>query len=250
MSDEVMSSQLTALVTGAARRIGAQIVRSLHERGLRVLIHCNGSVDEAQALADELDIRRPGSALVLQADLVAADGASELAAQVKAITGRVDVLVNNASRFYPSPMGDVSHEVWKDLMGSNLKGPFFLTQALLPELRTAGACVINIIDIHAERPMPRHPVYSIAKAGLAMMTRSLAHELGPDVRVNGVSPGAILWPEPEPADDIKAVTLSRVPLKRIGHPDDIAGAAVFLALDAPYVTGQILAVDGGRSLNV
>jgi pteridine reductase len=207
-------------------------------------------VDEAQALADELDHHRPASALVLQADLVAANGPSELAAQVKAITGRVDVLVNNASRFYPSLMGEVSHEVWKDLMGSNLKGPFFLTQALLPELRAAGACVINIIDIHAERPMPRHPVYSIAKAGLAMMTRSLAHELGPDIRVNGVSPGAILWPEPEPADDVKAVTLSRVPLKRIGHPDDIAGAAVFLALDAPYVTGQILAVDGGRSLNV
>jgi pteridine reductase len=173
-----------------------------------------------------------------------------LAEQVRSRFGRLDVLVNNASRFYPTAVGDTRDWQWDDLLGSNLRGPYFLVQGLLDELRTAGGSVVNIIDIHAERPMPGHAVYCVAKAGLAMLTKSLAQELGPAVRVNGVAPGAILWPEKEPESAQKEKILQRTALKRLGEPDDIASAVTYLALDAPYVTGQILAVDGGRSLNI
>lgn len=250
MSDTAKSRTPTALVTGAARRIGASISRALHARGCRVLLHYRGSGADAERLAAELDAERPGSAAAVQADLTDAAGAEQLAGQVRALAGGLDVLVNNASRFYPTAMGEVTPEIWRDLMGSNLRGPFFLIQALLPELRAAGGAVVNILDIHGERPMPKHSVYCTAKAGLAMMTRALAVDLGPVVRVNGVAPGAILWPEQEPPEAVKAGILKRVALGRLGQPEDIAGAVVYLALDAPYVTGQILAVDGGRSLNV
>jgi pteridine reductase len=250
MSDEAKSRTRTALLTGAARRIGAATARALHARGCRVLLHYHGSEDAAHALAGELNRERPGSVDTLRADLTTEGGPAALAAAVKERTDSLDVLVNNASRFYPTRPGQATAEAWNDLMGSNLRGPFFLTEALLPELRAANGTIVNILDIHAERPMPNHSVYCMAKAGLSMMTRSLALDLGPDIRVNGVAPGAIMWPEQEPTDSVKESILRRVALRRLGHPEDIAGAVVYLALDAPYVTGQILAVDGGRSLYV
>lgn len=245
-----MSRVPTVLVTGAARRIGAAIAAALHTRGCRVFLHFHSSADEAQALAGKLNAMREGSAECLEADLTGPEGADRLATLLRERSDHLDLLVNNASRFYPTPVGEVTPESWDDLLGSNLCGPFFLTQALLPELRTAQGNIVNILDIHAERPMRRHSVYCMAKAGLAMMTLSLARELGPEIRVNGVSPGAILWPENEPPDAVKKHILDRTALKKLGAPEDIAGAVVYLGLDAPYVTGQILAVDGGRSLNI
>jgi pteridine reductase len=214
------------------------------------MLHYHGSEGAAAGLMGELNDARPESTFLVQGDLAAPDGPVRIANRVREITDSLDILVNNASRFYPTPVGEVTPDTWKDLMGSNLRGPFFLSQSLLPELRNCGGSIVNILDIHAERPMRRHTVYCMAKAGLAMMTRSLARELGPDVRVNGVAPGAILWPENEPPDHVKEHILDRVALKRLGCPEDIAGAVTFLALDAPYVTGQVLAVDGGRSLNI
>jgi len=240
----------TALVTGAAARIGAAITETLHQRGCAVAVHCNSNRGGAEALAERLNAARSGSAFVVQADLSQTAGVEQLAAQLRSKWDRLDVLVNNASRFYPNVVGETQAWQWEDLLNSNLRGPWFLVQALLGALRTAGGSIINIIDVHAERPMRGHSVYCISKAALAMMTRALARELGPEVRVNGVSPGAILWPEREPAAAEKQNILGRTALKRLGEPQDIASAVAYLALDAPYVTGQILAVDGGRSLNI
>ncbi len=245
-----MSSRKTALVTGAAARIGASICKTLHGRGCDVLLHYNSNQQAAEQLAEELNRQRDGSVTIVQADLSSPDGVESLAGQCKSLFGNLDILVNNASRFYPSEVGDTRAWQWEDLMNSNLRGPFFLVQALLDELRTAGGSVINIVDIHADRPMPQHAVYCMSKAGLAMMTKALAAELGPAIRVNGVAPGAILWPENEPDSAEKQAILGATALGRIGAPGDIASAVAYLALDAPYVTGQILAVDGGRSLNV
>jgi pteridine reductase len=251
-----MSSEVTAgrgkiaLVTGAAARIGATIAETLHQRGCRVAVHCNSNREGADALADRLNTERGGSAFVVQADLSQPAGVGELAAQVSARSERLDVLVNNASRFYPNAVGETHAWQWDDLMNSNLRGPWFLAQAFLGQLRAAGGSIVNIIDVYAERPMRGHSIYCISKAGLAMMTRALARELGPEVRVNGVSPGAILWPESAPAELEKNEILGRTALGRLGEPGDIASAVAYLALDAPYVTGQILAVDGGRSLNI
>lgn len=250
MSDSTKSRECVALVTGAARRIGASIAAALHARGCRLLLHYRSSEDEAGALAEQLNGIRPGSAVLLQADLSDAGGAEKLAEQARAQSPKLDLLVNNASRFYPTPIGDVTLETWKDLIGSNLRGPFFLCQALVPELERARGAIVNIVDIHAERPMLKHTLYCVAKSGLAMMTRSLARELGPQIRVNGVSPGAIMWPEQQPSAAVKDYILERTVMKQLGSPEDIASAVVFLGLDAPYVTGQILAVDGGRSLNI
>jgi len=240
----------TALVTGAAARIGASIAEALHQRGCRVLLHYNANRAGAESLARRLNGLRSDSAITLQADLSRVTAVDELADRVRASTSRLDVLVNNASRFYPTRVGHIEAWQWEDLMNSNLRGPWFLVQALLPELRAAGGSIVNILDVHADRPMREHAVYCISKAGLAMMTRALARELGPALRVNGVSPGAILWPEQEPADAEKQSILGRTALGRLGEPRDIASAVVYLALDAPYITGQILAVDGGRSLNI
>jgi len=250
VSDRSKSRECVALVTGAARRIGASIAAALHARGCRLLLHYRSSEDEAGALAEQLNGIRPGSAVLLQADLSDAGGAEKLAEQARAHSPKLDLLVNNAARFYPTPIGEVTLETWNDLMGSNLRGPFFLCQALVPELERARGAIINIVDIHAERPMRKHTLYCMAKSGLAMMTRSLARELGPLIRVNGVSPGAIMWPEQQPSREVKDYILERTVMKQLGAPEDIAGAVVFLGLDAPYVTGQILAVDGGRSLNI
>lgn len=245
-----MSSRKTALVTGAAARIGAAICTALHARGCDVMLHYNSNAESAERLAGRLNGERAESVFPVQADLSSPAGVDRLAGLVSGRFDRLDVLVNNASRFYPTKTGDTLAWQWDDLVNSNLRGPYFLVQALLEPLRTAGGSVVNILDVHAERPMPGHAVYCISKAGLAMMTRAMALELGPSIRVNGVSPGAILWPETEPGALQKQVILERTVLGRLGQPEDIASAVAYLALDAPYVTGQILAVDGGRSLNI
>ena len=244
------NSRPTALVTGAAARIGASIASRLHERGCDLVLHYNSNRSGAERLAAELNEVRPGSVASLQADLSTPSGVDQLAGGVRSAFARLDVLVNNASRFYPTPIGESQPWQWEDLLNSNLRGPWFLVQALLAELQASGGSIVNIIDVHAQRPMRDHSIYCISKAGLAMMTKALARELGPAVRVNGVSPGAILWPENEPAEAEKRSSLGRTALGRLGEPADIASAVVYLALDAPYVTGQILAVDGGRSLNI
>jgi len=249
MSSE-LTSQKTALVTGAAARIGADITRTLHQRGCHVILHYNSSADAAEQLAAELNAVRPDSVTLACCDLSLARGVEELAATVKSVSRELTVLVNNASRFYPTTVADTRAFQWDDLVDSNLRAPYFLVQALLPELESAGGSVVNIIDVHAERPMKGHAVYSVTKAGLAMMTRALARELAPKIRVNGVSPGAILWPEQEMADEVREEILGRIAMGRTGTPSDISEAVAFLGLEAPYITGQILAVDGGRSLNM
>lgn len=237
-----------ALVTGAARRIGAAIATRLHESGADVAIHYRGSADEAAALADTLNAQRPDSAATFAADLTDMSSLRGLIDGVHDWRERLDVLVNNASSFYPTPIGEISEDHWDDLLGSNLKAPLFLSQAAAPSLRAANGVIINIVDIHAHRPLRNHAVYGAAKAGLAMLTRSLAKDLAPKVRVNGVSPGAILWPEDDMSAETKDTILAQIPLERSGDPDDIAGCVLYLARDANYVTGQIIAVDGGRSI--
>jgi pteridine reductase len=237
-----------ALVTGAAKRIGAVIVRTLHEAGANVAIHYNRSADDAEHLAAELNRQRPQSAFAVAADMLDIAAVERMARDVVARAGRLDVLVNNASSFYPTPLGTVTLEQWRDLMGSNLKAPLFLSQALLPALRASRGVIVNIVDVHSQRPLRDHPVYGAAKAGLAMLTRSLAKDLGPDIRVNGVSPGAILWPDEGMSDALRAAIVKQTALKRSGEPEDIATTVLFLVRDAPYVTGQIIAVDGGRSV--
>ncbi len=237
-----------ALVTGAARRIGAAISRRLHQHGANVAIHYRESSDEANALCDELNATRPNSAMSLRADLSDTSAFPELIDSVTEWHGQLDILINNASSFYPTELGQVSEADWDNLIGTNLKAPLFLAQAALVPLRSSRGAIVNIIDIHAQRPLRNHAVYGAAKAGLAMLTRSLAKDLGPDIRVNGVSPGAILWPETDLSDGAKKSILSQIPLGRTGEPDDIAGCVLYLVRDATYVTGQIIAVDGGRSI--
>lgn len=237
-----------ALITGAARRIGAAIVRTLHAQGANVAIHYRGSAEEAADLADELNSQRPDSAASFAADLTDTASLNTLVEEVTAWHGRLDILVNNASSFYPTPVGEITEDQWNDLIGTNLKAPLFLSQAALPALREARGVIINIVDVHSQRPLRDHTVYGPAKAGLAMLTRSLAKDLAPEVRVNGVSPGAILWPENGMTATTKDVILEQIPLGRPGTPDDVANAVLFLARDADYVTGQIIAIDGGRSI--
>ena len=246
-----MSDTRVALVTGAAHRIGAAIARELHAAGCAVLLHCRSSRAEADALAAELKAMRHDSAAVLQADLSQLQQVEQLAAAAIAHWGHIDLLVNNASGFFPTPVGTVNEAEWDSLFASNLKGPFFLSQALEPALRKRRGAIVNIVDVYAELPLAQHAVYTMAKAGMAMMTRALAQELGPEVRVNGVSPGAILWPaeeNPELGGAKAEALLAQTALKRIGEPSDIARAVRYLGLEAGYVTGQILAVDGGRTL--
>lgn len=238
-----------ALVTGAARRIGADICRALHAEGWNLVIHYNQSQEQAEALADTLNQARPRSAQTVQADLNKMVDIQFLAAAAPAAWGRLDALVNNASSFFPTPLPDATEEQWEALLGSNLKAPFFLSQALYPELRQQRGCIINISDIFAVRPMPRHTIYSIAKAGNAMMTKSLALEMAPDVRVNSVAPGAILWPENETGEEVVSRDkLQQIPLGRLGGVQAVSDTVKFLINNSPYITGQIIAVDGGRSL--
>ena len=236
------------LVTGAARRIGAAIVTCLHENGARVAIHYRGSGDEAEDLASRLNGVRAHSAMAVQSDLMDVDRLPLLIRSVFDWGGRLDGLVNNASSFYPTPIGNIDEEQWDELVGSNLKAPLFLSQAAASRLRDSSGAIVNIVDIHADRPLKDHSVYGSAKAGLAMLTRSLAKDLAPDVRVNGVAPGAILWPENGMEESIQQSILDQIPLKRPGTPEDIAGCVLYLLRDATYITGQIIPVDGGRSI--
>jgi len=237
-----------ALITGAARRIGAAIARTLHDAGMNVAVHYRGSARDAEALVRRLNGIRPASARAFQADLVEDDGPARLVDQVLAWTDSLDVLVNNASTFYPTPLGEIHIAAWTDLIGSNLKAPLFLSQAAAPYLAAARGNIVNIVDIHARRPLRDHHVYGAAKAGLAMLTRSLAKDLAPAVRVNGVAPGAIAWPESDMSETVKQSILAEVPIGRTGEPADIANAVLFLVRDASYTTGNIIAIDGGRSI--
>jgi pteridine reductase len=239
-----------ALVTGGAKRVGAAIVRRLHGAGFNVMLHYRSSAAEASALASELNLLRPNSVALAQADLLNIAGLPVLVQQTVAHFGRLDALVNNASSFFPTPVGEIDEHAWVDLIGSNLKAPLFLAQAAAAELRRNHGAIVSIADIHAERPMKSHVVYSIAKAGLVAMTRSLARDLAPEVRVNAVAPGANVWPDGESVFDevTRQRIISSIPLKRIGEPDDLARTILFLVQDAPYITGQVIAVDGGRSV--
>ncbi len=237
------------LITGGARRVGAAIVRTLHAAGARIAIHHRASGAEADALAAELNASRPGSAILLQADLLDTAKLPALVDATLAAFGQLDVLINNASTFYPTAIGTVTETQWDDLLGTNLKAPLFLSQAAAPALARSQGLILNIVDIHALRPLKRFPVYCAAKAGLVMLTHSLARELGPQVRVNAIAPGPVMFPETGLTDDKKTDIIDRTLLKRPGSPDDIAKAVLFFAANAPYVTGQVLAVDGGRSTN-
>ncbi|MCW8956668.1 MAG: pteridine reductase [Gammaproteobacteria bacterium] len=240
----------TALITGAAKRIGAEISRMLHAEGMNIVIHYRSSKDEAEALCNELNALRADSAIILQADLLKVSDCNTLVQKAADYWGELSALVNNASSFYPTPVGEITEQHWDDLMGSNLKAPLFLSQAAGPYLARNRGNIINIVDIHGFRPMKQHPVYCAAKAGLAMLTQSLARELGPDIRVNGVAPGAILWPESELDPQVQQDILQRTALKRQGEPKDIAATVRFLIRDADYITGQVIPVCGGRSLNI
>jgi pteridine reductase len=238
------------LVTGGARRVGAAIARRLHGAGANVLLHYRDSETDAAALAAELNAVREKSAATVKAELLAPIAPKALIAAALEHFGRLDVLVNNASSFFPVAVGAIEASHWEELIGSNLRAPLFIAQEAAPHLAREHGSIVNIVDIHADRPLKGYPVYSIAKAGLAALTRSLALELAPQVRVNGVAPGAIAWPEDgQFSTEERARVLATTPLGRIGEPDDIAQAVHFLAC-APYVTGQVIAVDGGRSVHL
>ncbi len=237
-----------ALITGAARRIGATISRCLHADGANIIVHYRSSADEATTLCDELNAKRSNSAISVQADLADTAQLPDLITAATAWHGTLDILINNASSFYPTPIGEISEDNWNDLVGANLKAPLFLSQAALNALRKSHGVIVNLVDIHAQRPLRDHAVYGLAKAGLAMLTRSLAKDLAPEIRVNGVSPGAIMWPEAGLSDAAKTLILEQIPAGRAGDASDIAGCVLYLVRDATYVTGQIIAVDGGRSI--
>ena len=251
MPDSLVADSLVgraALVTGGARRVGAAVVRRLHGAGASVLIHFRDSEADAARLESELNAIRSKSAAKVKAELLAPIAPRALVAAARDAFGRLDILVNNASSFFPVALGAVEASHWEELIGSNLRAPLFISQEAAPELSKAGGAIVNIVDIHAERPLKGYPIYSIAKAGLAALTRSLAVELAPQVRVNGVAPGAIAWPEDGQLDAAERDRIvATTPLGRVGAPEDIAQAVHFLAC-APFVTGQIIAVDGGRSL--
>jgi pteridine reductase len=236
------------LITGAAKRIGADCARLLHDQGCNILLHYKSSQQEAEQLCDGFNQKRHDSAKLVQGNLQNREELEAIAQIANACWGGLDVLINNASSFYPTPLNDVTEEQWDDLLGSNLKAPFFLVKALSNGLAKRQGCIVNIVDIHAERGLPGYPVYSIAKAGLVAMTKILAKELGPAIRVNAVAPGAILWPESGLSAQEKTEILQRIPLGRSGSPEDIAKAVLYLVKEAEYVTGQILTVDGGRTL--
>ena len=240
------------LITGGAKRVGAAICRLLHADGANLMIHYRSSADEARALQAELNLQRPDSVAIIQGDLLNLGILPQLVKETVQHFGRLDALINNASSYYPSELGSITEPQWEDLMGSNLKAPLFLAQAAAPALRKTRGTIINITDMHVERPKKGYIVYSVAKAGLVTLTKSLAHELAPAVRVNAVAPGPVLWPEDNPQFDevYRQRVISQTLLKRIGEGDDVAKAVRFLLQDAPFITGHVLAVDGGRSLNL
>jgi pteridine reductase len=238
----------TVLITGAARRVGATIARTLHAGGANLVLHYRSSADDAAALARELNAARPASATCAECDLLETERLPTLIEAAVAEFGGLHILVNNASTFYPTPLGDVTEMDWDDLVGTNLKAPLFLAQAAASQLREAQGLILNLADIHGVKPLRRYPIYSIAKAGLIMLTRSLARELGPQVRVNAVAPGPVMWPEDGVDRALREKITQRTALKRAGSAEDVARACLFFASEAPYVTGQVLAVDGGRSI--
>ena len=238
----------TVLITGGARRVGASIARTLHGAGANLVVHYRNSGNDAEALAAELNAARPDSAALFQADLLQVEKLPALVEFAVRRFGSLDVLVNNASTFYPTKIGEITPQAWDDLVGTNLKVPLFLAQAAAPALRKSSGLIINIVDIHAMRPLRDYTVYCSAKAGLHMVTRSLAKELGPEIRVNGISPGPVLWPEQGGDEAARRKIIQRTILQRMGTPEDIARTALFFAASAPFITGQILAVDGGRSV--
>jgi pteridine reductase len=238
----------TVLITGAARRVGAAIARRMHAAGANIALHYRNSAAAAETLADELQNVRTGSVQTFKANLLDLKEIGKLIESALESFGRLDILVNNASTFYPTPVGEITSEAWDDLMGTNVKAPLFLAQAAAPALRTTSGLIINMVDIHAFRPLKRYAVYCTAKAALGMLTHSLARELAPHVRVNGIAPGPVMWPEEPPDPAMKEKTISQTLLQRQGTPEDVARTALFFATEAPYITGQILAVDGGRSV--
>lgn len=244
------SANPVALITGGAKRVGAAIAHRLHAAGFDVALHYRSSADEALALQAELEMQRQSSTLTLQADLTDLGATQALVPAVIARFGRLDALVNNASSFYPTPLGDISSDQFDDLIATNARAPLFLAQAAAPHLRASGGAIVNLVDIYADRPIPRYLPYCMAKAALVALTYGLARELGPEVRVNAIAPGNIIWSDnPEKADTPEMI-VQRTALQRQGAPDDLAGAALFLIRDAGYVTGQVLRVDGGRWLNI
>ncbi|MGH8180979.1 MAG: pteridine reductase [Steroidobacteraceae bacterium] len=237
-----------ALITGAARRVGAATARALHDAGASVVLHYRSSAEEAQALARELNGARPDSVTLAQGDLLDATAVKELAQTATAAFGGLDILINNASSFYPTPLGNIDEDDWNDLIGTNLKAPLFLAQATATALRERGGLIVNLADIHGMRPLRHHPVYCVAKAGLIMLTKSLARELGPQVRVNAIAPGPVMWPQDGVDEALRQQIIDATALKRTGSAEDVARAVLFFAAEAPFITGQILAVDGGRSI--
>lgn len=237
-----------ALVTGAAKRLGAAMARTLHEDGANVVVHYRSSRTAAEQLVAQLNARRPGSAYAVECDVLDTASLPQLVDAVVEHYGRLDILINNASSFFPTPVGAITTAQWDDLIGTNLRAPLFLAQAAAVHLKRSRGLILNMVDIHGQRPLPAHPVYSAAKAGLIMLTRSLARELGPEVRVNGIAPGPVLWPERGLAPELQEEIIRKTVLQRHGEPDDIARAVLFFAKNAPFVTGQILAIDGGRSI--
>ncbi len=246
MSENPLTDKV-ALITGGAHRVGAAIARALHAAGMRLVIHYLSSETAARALQEDLHRERPDSVMLVRGDLLNGERLyRNLVYETVERFGQLDVLVNNAARFYPTPVGQATEAQWTDLIDTNLKAPFFLSQAVAPHLQKTSGVIVNIADIYGERPLPEHPIYSITKAGVIMLTKSLAREFGPDVRVNAVSPGAVLWPAAGMDEMSKQRLISRIPLKRTGEPDDIARAVVFLVRDAGYMTGQVMVLDGGR----
>ncbi|WP_184672342.1 pteridine reductase [Rhodanobacter sp. A1T4] len=239
-----------ALITGSSRRLGAVIARMLHAAGYDLALHYRHSSNEAQALAKELEQQRAGSTLLLPAELADLSSLPTLIEKLLAHFGRLDALVNNASAFYATPLDNATPAQWNELFASNAQAPFFLTQAAIPALRAAKGGIVNLLDIYAERPLAGYTLYCMAKASLSAMTRSLALELGPDIRVNGIAPGAVMWPAEGKSDEEQQTLLARTPLKRTGTPEDVANAALWLLRDAHYVTGQVIHVDGGRMLSI
>ena len=250
MADASLAGKV-CLITGGAKRVGAAIARRLHAAGANVMLHYHSAKAESVELQQALNATRANSTATVQANLLNAAELPELVRSTITRFGRLDALVNNASTFHATPLGEIKLTDWDDLVGTNLKAPLFLAQAAAAHLKAAGGCIVNITDIHAERPLKSYVVYSIAKAGLAGLTRTLARELGPEVRVNGVAPGPVLWPEDGSFDELaRQRVISHTLLKRAGEPEDVAAAVYFLVAEAPYVTGQIVTVDGGRSVNL
>jgi pteridine reductase len=248
MAAEQEFQDRVVLITGGAKRLGAATARALHGAGARIVVHYHRSAGDAQGLVDELNARRPGSAHAVAANLLDTGALPGLIQAVLDRCGRLDVLINNASSFYPTPVGDITAAHFEDLVGTNLRAPLFLSQAAAPALRATQGLILNMADIHGQRPLTGHSVYSVAKAGLVMLTKSLARDLGPEIRVNAIAPGPVMWPEQPIEDALKAEIIGKTALKRSGSPDDIARMVLFLATQAPYVTGQVIAVDGGRGI--